>query len=141
MAGHLGVRLPATPRWWWWWCGRCVTCGCLSMRTHNASNYNGLAPVRQSLRLDWPASTPLRLFPPKADSRRPQCKPQPTLRRGKRLRGTPTSLPTPSEEGGRNLFHLLGVGCPGSGSGENNAPGRVFLVSGTLLPKLLPSRR
>ena len=58
-------------------------------------------------------------------------------RRGKRLRGSLTSLPTPSEEGGRNLFHLLGVGCPGSGTGENNAPGRVFLVRRTLFTVLL----
>ena len=28
----------------------------------------------------------------------------------------PPHPPSPSEEGGRNLFHLLGVGCPGSGS-------------------------
>ena len=60
---------------------------------------------------------PLSLFPPKAGSRLTQCKLHPTPRRGKRLRGTPTSLPSPSEEGGRNLFHLLGVECPGSGSG------------------------
>ena len=47
---------------------------------------------------------PLRLFPPKAGSRRPQCKPHPTPSRGKRLRGTPTSLPTPTEEGGAQSF-------------------------------------
>ena len=58
---------------------------------------------------DQPEKT-LLLFPPKAGSKRPQCKPHPTPSRGKRLRGTPTSLPTPSEDGGRNLFHLLGVG-------------------------------
>ena len=41
--------------------------------------------------------------------------PHPIPSRGKRLRGTPTSPPSPSEEGGRNLFHRLGVECPWSG--------------------------
>ena len=49
---------------------------------------------------------PQRLFPPKAGSRRPQCKPHPTPRRGKRLRGKPTSLPTPTEEGGGAIFSI-----------------------------------
>ena len=59
--------------------------------------------------------------------------------RGKRLRGTPTSPSSPSEEGERNLFHLLGVGCPGSGMRSEASPGRVFLVSRTLLPLLPPA--
>ena len=59
-----------------------------------------------------------------------------TPSRGKRLRGSPTSPPTPSEEGERNLFHLLGVGCPKSRILCKDTPGRVFLVSRTLLPKL-----
>ena len=42
----------------------------------------------------------------------PGTKPHPTPSRGKRLRGSPTSPPTPSEEGGRNLFHLLKVWMP-----------------------------
>ena len=42
---------------------------------------------------------------------------------------SPTSPPTPSEEGRRNLFHLLGVGCTRSGILCKDAPGRVFLVS------------
>ena len=57
---------------WWLWCGQCVMRACLSMRTHNETNGNGLAQVHWSLRLDCPAGTPLRLFPPKAGSRRPQ---------------------------------------------------------------------
>ena len=39
----------------------------------------------------------------------------PTPRRRKRLRGTPTSPPLLRRKGERNLFHLLGVGCPWSG--------------------------
>ena len=78
----------------------------------------------------------IRLFPPKAGSRRPRWQNHPTPRRGKRLRGTPTSLPSPSEEGERNLFHLLGVGCPGSGMSCTSKLGRAFLVSRTLLPEL-----
>ena len=80
---------------------------------------------------DQPKKTP-RLFAPKAGSRRPQCKIQPTPSRGKRLPGTPASLPTPSEKGRRHLFHLLGVGCPGSGILCKETSGRVFLVSRTL---------
>ena len=46
--------------------------------------------------------------------------------------------PTPKEEGeGRNLFHRLGVECPGSGMTSEDAPGRVFLVNRTLLPSYL----
>ena len=49
----------------------------------------------------------------------PRCKkkPHPTPIRGKRLRDTPVSPPTPSEEGGCNLFHRLGVECPWSCGG------------------------
>ena len=96
---------------------------------------NGLAPMRQSLRLNCPARTPLRLFPPKAGSKRPQCKPHPTPRRRKRL------WTSPSEEGESNLFHRLGVGCPGSGMNIEDAPGRVFLVNWTRFPKLLLQSR
>ena len=65
-----------------------------------------------TLRLDSPAGKkPLACSLRRQVPGTPRAKPHPTPRRGKRLRGTPTSPPTPSEEGGRNLFHLLGVGC------------------------------
>ena len=85
-------------------------------------------------------SKTLRPFPPKAGSGRSQVqKPHPTPIRGKRLRDTPASLPTPSEEGGRNLFHRLGVECPWSGLLTDGTPTCVFLVGRTLLTTLLPS--
>ena len=72
----------------------------------------------------------------------PGAKPNPTPSRGKRLRGPPSSPSTPSEEGGRNLFHLLGVGGPGSGMTREDALGRVLLVNRTRFTKLpLQSRR
>ena len=60
----------------------------------------------------------------------------PTPSRGKRLRGTPSSLPTPSEEGVRNLFHRLEVECPWSGMLTGVTLLCVFLVRRTLLAKL-----
>ena len=81
----------------------------------------------------------LRLFPPKADSRRPQVQTitQPQVEE-KDCEARPPQPSTPSEEGGRNLFHLLGVGCHWSGILCKETPGRVFLVSRTLLPILPP---
>ena len=72
-----------------------------------------------------------------------QDSPVQTSRRGKRMRGTPTSPRTLlRRKGGRNLFHLFGVECPGSGLTCENAPGRVFLVNRTRFPKSpLQSRR
>ena len=55
---------------------------------------------------------PLSLFPTEAGSKHPQCKPHPTPRRGKILRGSPTSPPAREESRGCNIFHRLGVGCP-----------------------------
>ena len=46
-------------------------------------------------------------YPPKAGSR-----PNPKSR--KKIARLAYLTPTPSEEGERNLFHLLSVGCPGS---------------------------
>ena len=70
----------------------------------------------------------------------PECKqPHPTPSRGKRLRGTPASPSTPSEEGGRNLFHRLEVECPWSGMLTGSTLTRVFLVRRTLLTMLPPS--
>ena len=74
-------------------------------------HYACVRPCAQAGLTGWKT----RRFPPKAGSRRPWCKNHPTPRRGKRLRGSPTSPPTPLEEGERNFVHLLGVGCPGSG--------------------------
>ena len=62
----------------------------------------------------------------------------PTPSRGKRLRGSPASPPTPTEEGGRNLFHRLGVECPWSGMLTGVTLPCVFLVRRTLLTPLLP---
>ena len=81
------------PWWWWWWCGQCVTCGCLSMRPHNASFLwtSANAPTASAGLASRKKN--LRLFHPKAGSRRPKCTPHPNPRRGKILRGTPTSPP------------------------------------------------
>ena len=74
----------------------------------------------------------------------PRCKNlHATPSRGKRLRGTPASPSTSTEEGGRNLFHRLEVECPWSGMLTGSTLTRVFLVRRTLLtmpvasPKLL----
>ena len=88
---------------------------------------------------DQPAKV-LRLFPPRAGSRRPQVQTtHPTPSRGKRLRGTSSSPPTPSEEGGRNLFHRLDVECPWSGMLTGVTLPCVFLVRRTHLVMLPPS--
>ena len=95
----------------WWWCV------CLSIRA------SGMQLLKMGQRQCTDPSgwtdqlEPKACFPLKAGSRLPRCKPHPIPRRGKILRGSPTSPPfLRSKWEGRNLFHLLGVGCPGSGS-------------------------
>ena len=56
-------------------------------------------------------------------------------------KSSPPHPPLLRRKGGRNLFHLLGVGCPGSGMISEVAPGRVFLASRTLLPLLPPASK
>ena len=101
----------------WWCCGR----GALHVSNHactrHAMNFK-MGQHQCAGPFDWtdqpeiPYACSLRRQVPDV----PGCKPHPTPSRGKRLRGLSTSPPTPSEEGGRNLFHLLSVGCPGSGT-------------------------
>ena len=124
---------------WWLWCGQ-VSSERVSVHTRTRMQLIKMDQCQCTGPFGWTdqPENPLRLFPPKEGSRRPRCKPHPTPSRGKRLRGPPTSPPSPSEEGERNLFHLLGVGCPRSGILCDDTPGRVFLVSRTLLPTLLP---
>ena len=62
---------------WWLWFGRCVCHACLSIRNNaRASNKNAPVPSAPapSAGLTSRAKS-LRLFPPKAGSRRPQSKP------------------------------------------------------------------
>ena len=104
-----------------------------------AANKNGPVPVHWPLRLDCPAGKTLRLFPPKAGSRRPQWPTSSNPKSRKKIARLAHLTPTPSEEGGRNLFHLLGIGCPGSRMSCTSKLGHVFLVNRTLLPVLLPA--
>ena len=130
VAGRVVVRGGV---WWWsggvggvgwgwrggggWCCGR----GALHVSNHactrHAMNFK-MGQHQCAGPFDWtdqpeiPYACSLRRQVPDV----PGCKPHPTPSRGKRLRGSPTSPPTPSEEGGRNLFRLLSVGCPGSGT-------------------------
>ena len=88
--------------WWWWWCGPvCMT----RMSVHACQRSCKLIETdrRQCASpfgwTDQPEN-PLRLF----SFRRqvpgvPGCKTHPSPSRGKRLRGSPTSLSTASEEG------------------------------------------
>ena len=85
------------PKWlrrWWWWCRRCnnedvsVHVNACVQRIRKTGWRQCTSPFGWS---DQPEKGPCACFPPKAGSRRPQCKPHPTPSRGKRLRGTPTS--------------------------------------------------
>ena len=77
--------------------------------------------VRACIKLKWVSasaltsrSKTLRPFPPKAGSRRPKVqKPHPTPSRGKRLRDTPASPPTPTEEGGAIFSIALELSATG----------------------------
>ena len=104
--------------WWWWlWCGLCASRECLANHVRACSELKwvsasaltpsaGLTSRQKTLRLSLRRQVP----------GVPQVQiPHPTPSRGKRLRGSQASPPTPSEDGRRNLFHRLGVECPWSG--------------------------
>ena len=123
---------------WWWWCGHNVTRRCLFICAHTCQLTKwasasaqapsaGLSsrqhPYACSLRRQVPGVRGTNLTQPQVEEK--DCEARP-----------PHHPPTPSEEGVRNLFHLLGVGCPWTGILCKETPGRVFLVSRTLLPIL-----
>ena len=88
---------------WWLWCGRCVTHACLSMHVHYAANKNEPVPVHWSLPLDRPAGTPVRLFSPKAGSRRPQVQ---NITQPQRKKIARHAHLTPLSVGGRGAIFL-----------------------------------
>ena len=131
-------------RWWWWLCGLCIRRVCLSIHANGCNELNragasapapsaGLTsrkkPYACSLRRQVPGVPSANLTQPQLQGEEKDCEahpPHPPLLRRKQR---------------SNLFHRLGVGCPGSGMNIEDAPGRVFLVSRTLLPTLLPESR
>ena len=127
--------------WGGWGC-RCVvvrtsaSCACLS-RAANLKWVSASA-LTPSAGLTSRTKT-LRPFPPKAGSRRPQCKyiTQPQGEE-KDCEARPPHPPLLRRKGGRNLFHRLGVECPWSGMLTGGTLTRVFLVRRTLLTMLLP---
>ena len=108
--------------WWWWWCGPCALRVCLSIR----------ASSMQLIKMDWrqctspfgwtdqPEPPPLSPLPmPVASESRFQASPDQTSPnpQGEETdcEARPPHPPLVRKKGERNLFHLLGVGCPGSG--------------------------
>ena len=129
--------------WWWWlwwlWCvDGAITKTCLSMSTHACNEFKNRAgasapapsagltsrkkPYACSLRRQVPGVPSANLTQPQTQGEEKDCEahpPHPPLLRRKQR---------------SNLFHRLGVGCPGSGMNIEDAPGRVFLAR---FPKLL----
>ena len=71
--------------WWWWWCGPCALRVCLSIRA------SGMHPIKMGQcqctdPFSWTDQPePLRLFPPKAGSRRPQVQKSPNPKARKKI--------------------------------------------------------
>ena len=131
------------------WCGvvvvvvvRTECCTCMSVHTRTRMQLIKMGQCQCTDPFGWtdqPAKNPTPFASESRFQASPEQKPHPTPSRGKRLRGTPASPPTPPEEGGRNLFHRLGVKCPWSGMLTGGTLTRVFLVRRTLLTMLPPS--
>ena len=108
-------------------CGadRGITCVSLVTRTHACTELNGLVPAHP-LRLDCPAGKSPTLVPSEGrfqaspDAILTQYSPNPKSRN--KIARLAHLTPHSFGGRGRNLFHLLGVGCPGLP--HENTPGR-----------------
>ena len=123
-------------------CGGCgadlgITCVSLVIRTHACTELNGLAasalaPSAGLTSRQKSYACSLRRQVPGV----PRCKTHPTPSRGKRLRGSPTSPPLRRK--GSAIFSMSSALDAPDPEKCEDTPGRVFLVSRTLLPKLPP---
>ena len=137
--------------WCWcccWWCARVWVWVWEVVRTmcNTRVSIHACAPCNEIKRTSASALA-LRPETPYACSLRRQVPGIPngkiTQPRGeeKDCEARPPHSPLRRKGGGRNLFHLFGVGCHGSGLLHEDTPGRVFLVSRTLLPSSLPASK
>ena len=106
----------------WWWCVVVVVVRTMCYARMSVHARTRMHPIKtDQSQCTGPFGWTDQLKPRYACSLRKQVPGVPSAKspnpkaRKKKLRGTPTSPPLLWRKGERNLFRLLGAGCPGSG--------------------------